>query len=232
MGDRVPPPYGRVVTGRRIVRPVRLAAGSLALSVLAACGGGGSAAKAPSTTVDRAAAQAALATKVLTPADLATGDVLDAGWAVGNVSDGVDIKLPACVQEAAGAGSVASARSDLVTKTNLKLPAIQEQLSSYAGDGAAKAFAAAQARLDGCKPTFVFQGSPAAGQIQRISLPVPGATSTAWRTTVTIAGTQVALTSIHIEKGDLEVGLVHVDLGHPDPAVLTGLATKALAKLG
>ena len=202
--------------------------------MLAACGGGGSstAAKATTTTADAAAAKAALTSLLLTPADLVTGDALDAGWEAGDVSKGVDIKLPACVQEAIGAQATTGVETRLVTKSGLHLPSLQEDLSSFGSGGAASDLAAATKRLDACVPTFVFQGSPTTGQIQPLPFTVTGATATAWRTTVTIAGAGVAITNVHVVKGDVELSLIHVDLGTPDIAALQGLAQKALTKLG
>ena len=217
-------------------RPARvrrtLAGVLVSVSLLAACGGSSStAAKATTTTVDAAAAKAALTARLLTPADLATGDALDAGWEPGDVSKGVDIKLPACVQEAPGAQATTGAEIRLVTKNNLHLPSLQEDLSSFAPGGAATELATATKRLDACVPAFVFQGAPATGAIQRLPFTVAGATALAWRTTVTIAGAGVSITNVHLVKGDTELALIHVDLGTPDIAVLQAFATKALAKL-
>lgn len=211
----------------------RLATALVLVALLSACGGGAKKeAAAPTTILDTAKLKAALEARLLTPADLATGDSLDVGWEPGDAGGGVDIQLPDCVQENAGTGAVTSAAQDLIMKTDLKLPAVQEDLSSYAPGGAAKAFTAAASRLDGCQPTFVFQGTPSAGKIERLPLTVGTGQSQAWRTTVTIAGAAVSITSIHAQQGDVEMALVHVDLGTPDPAALEALGAKALAKLG
>ncbi len=210
-----------------------LATTLLSIAVLAGCGSGGSsAAKATTTTVDAAAAKAALTARLLTPADLTTGDALDAGWEAGDVSKGVDIKLPACVQEAEAAHAATGAETRLVTKSSLHLPSLQEDLSTFGAGGAATDLASATRRLDGCTPTFVFQGTPATGAISRLPFTVAGADASAWRTTVTIAGAGVAITNVHLVKGNTELSLIHVDLGSPDVTALQGLATKALAKLG
>ena len=181
--------------------------------------------------MDAAAVKAALTARLLTPADLATGDALDVGWEPGDVSKGVDIKLPDCVQETMGAHAATGAETRLVTKSSLHLPSLQENLSAFAPGGAAADLAVATKRLDACNPAFVFQGAPATGQIQRLPFTVAGASATAWRTTVTIAGAGVAITNVHVVKGDTELALIHVDLGTPDIAKLQGFADKALAKL-
>jgi hypothetical protein len=210
-----------------------LAAGIL----LAGCGGDDSSAGGAdepivtTTAADDGAAQAALDAAMLTPADLATGDALDAVWVEGNVSDGVDIELPACVVEEPGAGAVVSAEATLITQNDFKLPSLEEDVSVYEGTGASDAFAAAAARLDGCTPVFVFQGTESPAAIERLPLTLPGDQSAAWRTSVTIAGANVAITSIHVQAGDHELALVHVDLGAPEPAVLEGYVAKAVAKL-
>lgn len=224
------------MTHRRAVRSA-LASGLVVVTVLAGCGGddsgsGDGAADDPTTTtVDNAAAQAALEAAVLTPADLSSGDALDVPWIEGSVSDGVDIKLPECVVEAPGSGAVASAEATLVSQNDFKLPSVEEDLSLYEDSGAADAFAAAVTRLDECTPTFVFQGTESPATIERLRLTLPGEQSAAWRTSVTIAGAGVAITSIHIQDGDHELALVHVDLGSPDPAAIEGIVAKAFAKL-
>ena len=226
----------QVVTNFRAARFVLVAGVSMA-SVLAACGGDDSGTvegddAATTTTADTTAElQAALDAAVLTPEDLSTGDSLDAGWALGDVSAGVDIELPSCVVEEPPAGALASAEARLVTQNDLKLPSLEEDLSVFEGEGAAEAFAAAEERLDACDPTFVYQGAEAVGVIERLELTLPGEQSAAWRTTVTIAGAGVSITNMHIQDGDHELVLTHVDIGTPDPALLEGFATKALAKL-
>ena len=203
-----------------------------AVALLGACGGDDDDAAEPgdeptSTTDGSAALDAAL----LTPADLDTGNDLDATWAVGNVSEGVDIQLPECLVETAADGATASAETKLVTETDLKLPSLEQDLAAFDAGGAAAAFDAAAARLDGCTPEFVYQGTPAMGAIARLPLTLGGERSAAWRTTVTIAGAGVSITTVHLQVGDVEAALVHVDLGTPDPAVLEGYVGKALAKL-
>ncbi|MDQ2650591.1 MAG: hypothetical protein M3Z03_13715 [Actinomycetota bacterium] len=212
-------------------RIARLAVVGVALvGALGACGGDDSGeAEATTTTADLGAP---LEAAVLTPEDLASDDPLDAAWVVGDVSAGVDIELPACVLEEPPAGALASAEARLVTQNDLKLPSLEEDVSVFEGSGAADAFAAAGERLDSCDPTFVFGGTPSVGAIDRLALTLPGEQSAAWRTTVTIAGTGVAITNIHIQDGDHELALTHVDLGEPNPAVLEGYATLALSKLG
>lgn len=228
--------YVADMTHVRTVRTV-VASGLVVVGLLAGCGGddsgdGDKAADEPTaTTVDTAATQAALDAAVLTPEDLSTGDALDVAWAEGSVSDGVDIQLPECVVEVPGAGAVASAEAQLVSQTAFKLPSVEEDLSAYEGSGAADAFDAAVARLDGCEPTFVFEGTESPATIERLKLTLPGEQSGAWRTIVTIAGQGVAITSIHIQDGDHELALVHVDLGTPDPAAIEGIVTKAFTKL-
>ncbi len=126
---------------------------------------------------------------------------------------------------------MASAGTKLVTVTDLKLPSVEHAVSAFEGSGAADAFDAAAARLDACQPEFAYQGTPAVGQIERLPLTLGGERSAAWRTTVTIAGAGVAITTIHVQDGSLETSLIHVDLGVPDPVLLEGYAAKALTKL-
>lgn len=218
---------------------MRTAAALLAIGLVGACssgagGGGDKAAGDPpaSTTEDRAALTAALGARALTPEDLATGDALDVGWSAGDVTQGVDIVLPDCVLEEAGGTAEASTSTKLVTNSDLHLPSIEQGLAQYPTGGASKAFDDAAARLDACEPTFIFQGAPAVGTTERLPLTVGGDQAAAWRTTVTIAGAAVSVTTIHVQDGDLEVSLVHTDLGTPDAAALEGLVAKAIAKLG
>lgn len=191
---------------------------------LAACGGGGDGASEaePTTTVDVAAA---LETQLLTAEDLATDDPLDAGWEVGDVASGVDIQLPECLLEAPDD----AAEVKLVSKTDLKLPSLEEDLARP--DDPAASFEEAAAWLDGCTPEFVFGGAPATGTIERLPIEVGGEQSGAWRTSVTIAGVPVSITNIHIQEGDEHLSLVHVDGGVPDSTVLEGLAATALTKM-
>lgn len=216
------------------VQTRKLAAAALSLALLAACGGDDdSSADAPTTTADpSAAATAELEAALLTPADLDTGNDLDAGWDVGDVSAGVDIELPDCVVEAEDEAAAASAATKLVTKNDLKLPSLEEYLAQHDdAAGAAAALTAASERLDACQPEFVFQGEPAQGTTARLPLTLGGDQSAAWRTTVTIAGANVAITNIHVVQGDVALAMVHVDLGNPDAALVESYVTKALAKL-
>lgn len=220
---------------RRLAR-TRLAGVAACVALLAACGGGGgdddpAASDSTQPTVD-VARQTELEGRLLVAADLDTGDSLDVGWEAGDVSAGVDIQLPGCVEEAAGAGAVASATAKLVQKTALHLPSLQETLSAFGSDGATTAFDAAAQRLDACTPTFVFQGVSSTGTIERMAIAAAGDRSQAWRTVVTIAGTEVSITNVHVIVGDTEVALVHVDGGRPEAAVIDGLVAKVLAKLG
>lgn len=213
-----------------------VAAALVTAGLLAGCGGddgGATADPAPeaTTTTEAAFDPAAFAALVLTPDDLATGDSLDVGWVVGDVSAGVDIELPECVLEETPADATATAESKLVTDNDLKLPSLEEDLGLFPAGGAAAAFEAAGARLNACDPTFVFQGAEAVGQIAPITLALGGDRSAAWRTTVTIAGAAVSITNVHVQQGDYELSLVHVDLGTPDPTLIEGFAAKALAKL-
>lgn len=208
-----------------------LVGGAVLVGGLAGCGGddGGSGDDVATTTTVDAAAE--LEGVLLTPEDLASDDPLDAPWIEGDPSAGVDIDLPECVLEEPPADATASAEVRLVTQNDLKLPSLEEDVSVFDGSGAADAFAAAEARLDGCTPTFVFQGTPSDGTIERLPLTLPGEQAAAWRTTVEIAGTAVSITNIHVQDDDHELALTHVDLGTPDPAVLEGYATQALSKL-
>jgi hypothetical protein len=202
----------------------------LALALLGACSSGdddgGAVADESTTTTEALDLDAAL----LTPEDLATGDALDAGWVVGDVSAGVEIDLPDCLLETPSGGTHAEAK--LVTNNDLKLPSFEEDLSAYEGDGAADAFTAAATRLDGCAPEFVFQGTPSTGAIERLPLTIAADQSAAWNTTVSIAGVDVSITTIHVVAGDHELSFVHVNTGPPDATVLEGYVSKALAKLG
>jgi hypothetical protein len=231
------PPYREDMAHRGTVVGVRVASALLAIGLIGACGGGGGSDKAASdpttsTTEDHAALTAALAAHTLTPQDLATGDSLDVGWSEGDVTQGVDIQLPDCVLEKADSTAEASSTAKLVTNSDLHLPAVEQGVAQYSDGGAEKAFADAAARLDSCKPTFVFQGTPVEGTTERLPLTEAGDQSAAWRTTVTIAGAAVSVTTIHVQDGDLEVSLLHTDIGTPDPAALNDLVAKALAKLG
>lgn len=202
----------------------------LTVGMLAACGGGGDSKADPTTTTTDGTN--ALEARLLSAEDLATDDALDAGWEEGDVSEGVDIKLPDCVQEEPGDGATTSAEIKLVTISDLHLPSLEEDLSAFEDGGAEEAFAAAVARLDACDPAFEYQGAPAAGHIERLPLTLGGDQSMAWRTTVTIAGAPVAITNIHLQQGNLELALTHVDIGTPDPAEMESIAAAALAKLG
>jgi hypothetical protein len=212
------------------MRTKTVTAAVLALALLGACSGGDDddGAVADDSTTTTAAVD--LDSLLLTPDDLATGDALDAAWIIGDVSAGVEIELPECLIEAPTGATHAEAK--LVTDNALKLPSLEEDLSVYEGDAAAEAFTAAATRLDACVADFVFQGTPAAGAIDRLPLTLPGDQSAAWRTTVAIAGVDVAITTIHVQADDHELSLVHVGTGTPEPTVLEGYATKAVAKLG
>lgn len=209
----------------------------LAAAVLtAACGGGddddGAVASSTTAAVDDAAVTSALRGQLLALEDLATDDPLDTPWVAGDVQEGVDIELPGCVVEEPLADALGGVEGKFVTQSDLKLPSLEEDLARYEdADGAAAAFDAAVARLDGCTPVFVFQGTPSDGSIERLALTLPGEQSAAWRTTVTIAGAVVSVTTIHVQQGDLELVLVHTDLATPDPAALEGYAAKAAARL-
>jgi hypothetical protein len=207
-----------------------LAAGAM---VLAACGGDdGGAADATTTTAAAGPSKAELATKLLTPEDLATGDSLDVGWSAGDASDGVDIGLPKCVDEDQF-DTAQTAVAKLVTNSPLKLPALEEHVTAYADAAAVDAaMNAAATRLDDCVPKFDFEGTPSTGTIGRLDLPAMGDGVEAWRTTVEIAGTQVAITNAYVQRGDLVAAFVHVDGGTPDPATIAALLQKGVDKLG
>jgi hypothetical protein len=208
-----------------------LAAGAM---VLAACGGddGGSADATTTTTAAAGPSKAELTAKVLTPDDLATGDSLDVGWSAGDVSDGVDIGLPECVDQD-HFDTARTAVAKLVTNSPLKLPALEEHLTAYADAGALDAaMNAAADRLDACTPEFDFEGTKSSGTIDRLELPSMGDGVEAWRTTVEIAGTQVAITNAYVQKGDLIAAFVHVDGGTPDTATIAALLQKGIDKLG
>lgn len=202
-----------------------------ALLVLGACSSGDdTSSDETTTTVAAAPSKDDAASRLLVVEDLASSDALDAPWEAGDVSEGVDITLPSCIDEDTVATDDTAA-AKFVTQNDLKLPSLEQHLTGYAGTGAQDAFDDAAERLDGCDPEFVFQGEPAVGTITRVELPGLPAGAVAWRTAVTIAGAQVAITSIHVVDGDYEMSLVHVDIGEPDPAKLTGYATTAAAKL-
>jgi hypothetical protein len=205
-------------------------------ALLAACGGddddGGGAEDTTTTTVDAAAVTDGLRGQLLALEDIQLDDPLDAPWAVGDVSEGVDIELPACVVEDPRPDALGSVEAKFVRQTAFKLPSLEEDLAGYAdAGGAAGAFDAAVARLDGCTPTFVFEGATSTGTIERLPLTLPGQQSGAWRTTVTIAETPISITSIHVQQGDRELSLVHVDAAVPEPEVLEGYAAAAVAAL-
>jgi hypothetical protein len=215
------------------VPATRIVATALCLALVAACGGddGPDASDDTAPVADAAPAAAELDAALLTPADLDTGNDLDAGWELGDVSEGVEIDLPACITEEADGDAAATAETKLVTRNDLKLPSLEEYLAAYEDDGAAAAFDAAAARLDACAPEFVYEGTPSLGTTERLPLALDGEPAAAWRTTVTIAGAGVAITNVHAVQGDVVLTLVHVDLGTPDAALLESYARKALAKL-
>ena len=169
---------------------------------------------------------------LLVPEDLNSDDALDAKWLVGDVSEGVDIELPACIDEELLDPAPVDGKAKLLRETEFKLPSVEQHIGAWTGDGAKAAYDAAVARLDACDPQFTYQGTPSAGTIARFDLPAVGDQSVAWRTNVTIAGSPVSITSIHVLVGDLEMSIVHTDLNTPDPAELGEIATKAAAKLG
>lgn len=204
-----------------------LVAGAMAL---AACGGDDSTASSTTTTA-AGPSKAELTALLLTPADLGTGDALDAKWATGDVSDGVDITLPKCVDEDQFDGS-STVVAKLVTDNPLKLPALEEHLTAYADRAAADAsLKAAATRLDGCAPEFIFQGTTSKGTIARLEVPSLGDATEAWRTTVEIAQTQVAITNVYTRVGNDVVSFVHVDAGNPDVTAITALFQKGVDKL-
>jgi hypothetical protein len=203
------------------------------LVVGAGCGGSDDSAASSDTTTASASAPARSESeaRLLALADIQTTDALDARWEVRDVTEGVDIVLPPCIDEDATATD-SSASIKLTTVNDLHLPSLEEQVTGYAGDGAAAAFDAAVDRLDGCDPRFSYQGTPSQGTIAPLDLGVSlGDESKAWRTTVTIAGAEVSVTTIQIRKGDFVASLVHTDITEPDTSVIAGFATKAAAKM-
>lgn len=207
-----------------------LAAGAM---VVAACGGDdGDSADATTTTAAAGPSKAELTAKLLTADDLATGDPLDVGWSAGDLSEGVDIELPKCVDEDQF-DTAGTAVAKLVTNSPLKLPALEEHVTGYADAAAVDvAMNAAATRLDDCTPEFDFEGTPSTGEIDRLEMPAMGDAVEAWRTTVEIAGTQVAITNAYVQKGDRIAAFVHVDGGNPDTAAISALLQKGIDKLG
>jgi hypothetical protein len=194
---------------------------------LAACGGDDSSSSDDTTTTTSVDVDAML----LVPEDLNSDDALDAQWAVGDVSQGVDIVLPDCIDEELLAPAPTDGTAKLIRQTEFKLPSVEQHIGAWAGDGAKAAYDAAVARLDACDPQFTYQGAPSAGTIARFDLPAVGDESVAWRTNVTIAGAPVSITSIHVLVGDVEMSIVHTDLNTPDPAELAQIAATAADKL-
>lgn len=205
----------------------------VAVALVAGCSSGDDSGSGGSTTTtDRApSSQREVEAKLLTPADLASDDPLDVPWLVGDVSEGVDIVLPDCIDEELVEPAPTDGSAKLVSATDFKLPSLEQRLGAWTGDGAKAAFDAAVERLDGCDPQFTYQGTPSAGVIARLDLPPLGDESVAWRTVVTIAGAEVNITTIHVLVGDLEMSLVHTDITTPDPATLAEIAATAAAKL-
>ena len=195
---------------------------------LAACGGDDSSSSDDTTTTTSVDVDAML----LVPEDLNSDDALDAKWLVGDVSEGVDITLPDCIDEELLDPAPADGTAKLVRETEFKLPSVEQHVGAWTGNGAKAAYDAAIARLDACDPQFTYQGAPSAGTIARFDLPAVGDESVAWRTNVTIAGAPISITSIHVLVGDVEMSIVHTDLNTPDPAELARIATTAAAKLG
>jgi hypothetical protein len=202
------------------------------VALLGACSSGDDDTAADGTTTTAAgASQGDVDAALLVAADLASDDPLDGVWLVGDVAEGVDIVLPECIDEELLDPAPADGAAKFVTQSDLKLPSLEQHIGGYSGDGAAAAFDAAVARLDGCEPEFTFQGTPSSGVIERLELPALGDESAAWHTTVTIAGTSVDITSFHVRDGDLEMSLVYTFVGTPDTAVIADLFTRAAAKL-
>lgn len=203
----------------------------VAIALAGGCSSGDDASSEDTTTTSAGApSKDESASRLLVVEDLASSDALDAPWVEGDVSEGVDITLPSCIDEDP-ISTDDTAAAKFVTQNDLKLPSLEQHITGYAGSGAQDAFDEAARRLDGCDPQFVFQGEPAVGTIERIDLPGLPAGAAAWRTAVTIAGAQVAITTVHVVAGEYEMSLVHVDIGNPDPATIGGFVTKAAAKL-
>lgn len=209
----------------------KLAAVLVSVAVLAGCGGDDGDAAGRSTTTTEAPAPAA-ASRLLTLDDFASDDPLDAPWEEGDVAAGVEIVLPDCIDEEAVATD-ATAVAKFVTVSELKLPSLDQTVTAHDDEAAAEAaFAAAVARLDGCTdPVFTYQGEPTAGTVVPHDLPALGDESKAWRTTVTIVGTPVQITTVHVRVGSFETSLVHTDISQPDDAKIADLAAKAAAHL-
>lgn len=215
----------------------KLAAMGVALVVaasgagVAGCGGGDDGSAEPTTTSE-AAPTVDAADHVLRLEDFASDDPLDAPWEEGDVSAGVPIELPACIDEA-GAAADGTVTAKFVTVTDLHLPAVDQQVTAHrsAADAAA-AYDEAVARLDGCgTPTFVYEGEPSTGSTTVLELPAMAERSRAWRTTVTIAGAQVSITTVHAVEGVLHMSLVHTEVGAPDQARIEAIVAKAAARL-
>lgn len=200
------------------------------VALVGACGGDDSSSSSEEP-VDEGPPQSLVDASLLTVEDLASDDPLDAPWIVGDVAEGVDIVLPDCIDEELLAAAPADGEAKFVTQNDLKLPSIEQHVGGYPGQGSKAAFNAAVERLDACEPEFTYQGTPSTGTMARLELPTFGDESAAWRLTVTIAGTDVAITTLHVWAGDLEMSIVHTDVGTPDVATLTALFTKAADKL-
>jgi hypothetical protein len=214
--------------GRRIAA----CAAALALVIVAVAGcGGDDSGSASSTSAAAGPSRSEAAARLLALSDIQTTDPLDARWEERSVQEGVDIELPECIDEEAHALAT-SARVSFATVSDLHLPSLDEQVTGYAGTGAEDAYGAAVERLDGCEPTFVFEGTPSQGAIAPLDLGVElGDASKAWRTTVTIAGAEVKVTTVQIRRGDYVAALVHTDIAQPDLEKIVGYATTAAAKL-
>lgn len=211
----------------------KLVAVALVIAVLGACGGGDDddATDPTTTTTEAGPTKADAAAHVLLLEDFASADALDAKWEEGDVTAGVPIELPACIDEELQETDT-TALAKFVTVNEFHLPSVDQRVTAYAGDGAAEAFDAAVARLDGCaEPEFIYDGAPAKGTTLRLDLPAAGDRSQAWRTTVTIAGAQVSITTMHVVQDDLEMSIVHTDIAQPDQAKLEALLEKATARL-
>jgi hypothetical protein len=200
---------------------------------VSACGGSDDASGSSDTNGASAPSKVEVAAHLLTVADLPTPDALDAPWEVRDVTEGVEIQIPACLDEDRLAGDH-TAQAKLAKVTDFHLPSLEQQITGYPDDaGARTAYDAAAARLDGCaNPEFVYQETPSAGAITPLDLGVDlGPRAKAWRTTVTIAGAQIAVTTIHVAKGNLEMSIVYTDIGNPDTATIAGYASTATGKM-
>ena len=123
---------------------------------LAACGGDDSSSSDDTTTTT----SVDVASMLLVPEDLSSDDALDAQWAVGDVSEGVDIVLPDCIDEELLDPAPVDGTAKLIRQTEFKLPSVEQHVGAWPGDGAKAAYDAAVARLDGCDPQFTYRARP------------------------------------------------------------------------